>query len=330
VKFQDYYAILGVAREASREEIQRAYRKLARKHHPDVDKTPGATQRFAQLAEAYEVLKDEKKRQRYDTLGARWKDGEEVPPPSGWRESHFEPGADRGTFEGFDFGGANGFSSFFEAFFGGAGGDVGDPFARGSAARGASGARRRSARAGGSIEARLEIDLEDAYAGATRTITLQSDGSDGPGERARTYDVKIPPGTTHGTTIRLRGQGGAGLGGGPPGDLLLHIEIRPHPRFTVQDHDLSTLLPVSPWEAALGAKIGIRTLDGGEVVLAVPPGSSSGKKLRMRRMGLPLGPAERGDLIVELRIVVPESLTDAERKAFEELARASKFEPRKG
>jgi DnaJ-class molecular chaperone len=163
--------------------------------------------------------------------------------------------------------------------------------------------------------------------GATRTITLESDGAS---ERARTYDVKIPPGTTHGSTIRLRGQGGPGLGGGPPGDLLLHIEIRPHARFTVQDHDLSTLLPISPWEAALGAKIGIRTLDGGEALLAVPPGSSSGKKLRMRRMGLPLGGSERGDLIVELRIVVPESLSEAERRVFEELAKASKFEPRKG
>jgi curved DNA-binding protein len=142
--------------------------------------------------------------------------------------------------------------------------------------------------------------------------------------------VKIPAGTTDGSTIRLRGEGDAGLGGGPPGDLLLHVEIRPHARFTVQDHDLSTLLPIAPWEAALGAKIGIRTLDGGEVVLAVPAGSSSGKKLRMRRMGLPLAGSERGDLIVELRIVVPEILSEAERRAFEELARTSKFEPRKG
>jgi curved DNA-binding protein len=322
VKFQDYYAILGVGREASREEIQRAYRKLARKHHPDVDKTPGATQRFAQIGEAYEVLKDEKKRKRYDALGARWKDGEDFTPPSGWQEFRFEPRADSGSFEGFDFGGPSGFSSFFDAFFGG----EGEPFGRATGPRAAPGSRRRAPRAGLDVEARIEIALEDAYAGATRTMTLEADGPDG---RARTYDVKIPPGTTHGSTIRLRGQGGEGFGGGPPGDLLLHVEIRPHPRFRVQDHDLSTELQISPWEAALGAKIGIRTLDGGEAVLAVPPGSSSGKKLRLRGMGLPRGGSQRGDLIVELRIAVPEKLSDAERKAFEELARVSKFEPRK-
>jgi curved DNA-binding protein len=322
VKFQDYYAILGVGREASREEIQRAYRKLARKHHPDVDKSPGATQRFAQIGEAYEVLKDEKKRKRYDALGARWKDGEDFTPPSGWQEFRYAPGAEPGNFEGFEFGGPNGFSSFFEAFFGG----HGEPFGRASSARGSPGSRRRPPRAGTDVEARIEIGLEDAYAGATRTMTLAAEG---PGGRTRTYDVRIPPGTTNGTTIRLRGQGGEGAGGGPPGDLLLHVEIRPHPRFSVQDHDLATQLQVSPSEAALGAKIGIRMLDGGEAVLAVPPGSSSGKKLRLRGMGLPLGATERGDLIVELRIAVPEKLTDAERRAYEELSRVSTFDPRK-
>lgn len=322
VKFQDYYAILGVARDATREEIQRAYRKLARKHHPDIDKSPGATQRFAQIGEAYEVLKDEKKRKRYDALGARWKDGEEFTPPSGWQEFHFEPGADPRAFEGFDFGGPSGFSSFFEAFFGG----HGEPFGRATSAHGAAGSRRRAPRAGRNVEARIEIGLEDAYAGATRTMTFEPEG---PAGRSRTYDVKIPPGTTHGSTIRLRGQGGEGFGGGPPGDLLLHVEIRPHPRFTVQDHDLATQLQITPWEAALGAKVRIRTLDGGEAVLAVPPGSSSGKKLRMRGMGLPRGGTERGDLLVELRIAVPERLSEAERRGFEELSRSSTFDPRK-
>jgi curved DNA-binding protein len=323
VKFQDYYAILGVGRDASREEIQRAYRKLARKHHPDVDKSPGATQRFAQMAEAYEVLKDKEKRARYDALGARWKDGEEFTPPSGWQEFHFEPGADRRGFEGFDFGDARGFSSFFEAFFGG--GEE-HPFGGRGAGRSPGFSGQRHPSSGRSIEATIEIDLEDAYAGATRTITLEPGGRRG---RTRTYDVKIPPGTAQGSTIRLRGQGGEGSGGGPAGDLLLKVEIRPHPRFALNDHDLSTVLPLSPTEAALGAKIGLRTLDGKEVTLAIPPGSSSGKKLRMRGMGLPRSGAERGDLIVDLRIVVPERLSEAERRAYEELARVSSFDPRK-
>jgi curved DNA-binding protein len=322
VKFQDYYAILGVPRTATREEIQRAYRKLARKHHPDVDKTPGANQRFAQIAEAYEVLKDEKKRRRYDALGARWKDGEEFTPPPEWKEYRFDGGGGAGDFAGFDFEPGGGFSSFFEAFFGGA-----DPFRRGGEGRSAPFGRRRGPRAGGSIEASVEIDLEDAYSGATRTMTLAS-GS-GPGGE-RTYEVKIPPGTTQGGTIRLRGQGAPGTAGGPPGDLLLRVEIRPHPRFRLHDHELSTTLAISPSEAALGAKVPLVTLGGGQVVLSVPPGSSSGKKLRMRSMGLPKSGGERGDLIVELRIAVPEQLSEAERRAYEDLARVSRFDPRAG
>jgi len=209
VKFQDYYAILGVDRGASREQIQSAYRKLARKHHPDVDKTAGATQRFAQIAEAYEVLKDEKTRKRYDALGARWKEGEEFTPPPGWTGARSSRGGRPEGFESFEFDGADGFSSFFEAIFGGA---------HGQASRGP---RRRG---GQSIEGTVEIELEDAYSGATKSITLAEDGAAaGP----RTYEVKIPAGTTDGGTIRLRGQGSPGAGGAPPGDLLLHVAIRP-------------------------------------------------------------------------------------------------------
>jgi len=169
---------------------------------------------------------------------------------------------------------------------------------------------------------------EDLYAGATRPITLQTSASDRGG---RTYDVKLPPGTRSGSVIRLRGQGGAGANGGPAGDLLLRIAIRSHPRFAPSgESDLATLLPVSPWEAALGAKVSLRAIDDGEVVLTVPPGSSSGKKLRMRGMGLPKEGGERGDLLVELRIAVPANLTDEEKRLFEELARASRFDPRSG
>ena len=323
VKFQDYYATLGVARDASEEEIRRAYRKLARKLHPDVDKSPGATQRFAQVGEAYEVLKDPQKRKRYDALGANWKEGQEFTPPPEWQEFRFEPGG-QGGFERFEFG-SSGFSSFFDAFFGNLGGQ---PYGRASGPRGAGSARGRSARAGHSLEAQVEIGLEDLYAGATRPLSLQASSSDGGG---RTYDVKLPPGTRDGTVIRLRGQGGSGAHGGPAGDLLLRIAIRPHPRFAPSgEGDLTTLLPVSPWEASLGAKVGLRAIDGGEIVLTVPPGSSSGRKLRMRGLGLPKEGGERGDLLVELKIVVPASLSAEEKRLFEELAKSSRFDPRAG
>lgn len=320
VKFQDYYATLGVGRGATRDDIQRAYRKLARKHHPDIDKSPGATQRFAQINEAHEVLIDPEKRKRYDALGARWKDGEEFRPPPEWEASfdgtHGPRRSPEGAFEGFDFEAPEGFSSFFEAFFGGGGG-------------GAFGARRGAPRprVGRTIEAQLEIDLEDAYAGATRTITLATDDGAAP---ARTYDVKIPAGTADGSTIRLRGQGDPGRAGGTAGDLLLHVRIRPHPRFTHDGTELGTILRVTPSEAALGAKIDVPVLGGQRVVLTVPAGSSSGKKLRVRGMGLPIREGGRGDLIVELAISVPETLGADERRLYEELARASGFDPRMG
>ena len=320
VKIQDYYATLGVERGASSDEIQRAYRKLARKHHPDIDKTPGSTQRFAQINEAHEVLIDPEKRKRYDALGARWKDGEEFRPPPEWESSfggaRAPRGAHEGGFEEFDFEAPEGFSSFFEAFFGGSG-------------AGGFGARRGPPRprAGRTVEAHLEIDLEDAYAGATRTITLATDDGAAP---ARTYDVRIPAGTTDGSTIRLRGQGDPGRSGGPAGDLLLHVRIREHPSFTHEGTDLGTRLRVTPSEAALGAKIDVPVLGGQRVVLTVPPGTSSGRKLRVRGMGLPIRAGGRGDLIVELAIAVPEILGAEERRLYEELARVSRFDPRVG
>jgi curved DNA-binding protein len=320
IKFQDYYAVLGVARDATREDIQRAYRKLARKSHPDVDKTAGASDRFKHITEAYEVLKDPKKRERYDQLGENWKDGQEFTPPPGWegfsfggrsaRNAGARPG--QGGATEFTFGEGGDFSSFFEAMFGG-----GDPRTfRSRAAR---------PRAGRDIESSIVIPLEDAYAGATRTLSFAADES---GEGARTYDVKIPAGTTHGSTIRLKGQGEPGANHGPPGDLLLHVEIAPHARFTVSGHDLGLVLPIAPWEAVLGARVAIRTLDGGEVLLTVPAGSSSGKKLRMRNMGLPVRHGQRGDLLVELGIAVPNAPDEAEKKLYEDLKKASKFDPR--
>ena len=318
VQFQDYYAVLGVARDASQADIQRAYRKLARKQHPDVDKTEGATKRFQQLQEAYEVLKDPEKRKRYDLLGANWKDGQEFTPPPGFEGFSFGGRGARGRGDAapdFDFGDAGGFSSFFESLFGNLGGEAGGTRAGGGA--------RTRARPGRSHEAAIAIALEDAYRGATQTITLTSE--DGA---PRTYEVKIPPGTTDGSTIRLRGQGEPGRAGAPAGDLFLRVEIEPHARFQVDGHDLALLLSITPSEAALGAPVSIRTLDGGEAVLKVPPGSSSGKKLRLRGLGLPRRAGERGDLVVELRIAVPPALTDEEKHAYAELARVSRFDPR--
>lgn len=315
VKYQDYYSVLGVQRGATQEEISKAYRKLARTKHPDVDKTEGATQRFQQIVEAYEVLKDPKTRARYDALGANWKNGQEFTPPPDWGGEGDGQGFDPSAFE--DAPDLEGFSSFFEAFFGGR---------PGGASRFTS-SRRPRTRAGATAEAVITIALEDALRGATRTIQLsEGDGSggDGAGGSTRTLDVKIPAGTTQGTTMRLRGQGGRGLGGGPPGDLLLHVEIAPHPRFEVQDHDLVTKLAIQPYEAALGAKVPLVTPDGAQATVTVPPGSSSGRKLRLRGLGMPRRGGERGDLIVELAISVPPTLTDAERRAYEELARATK------
>ena len=312
VQFQDYYAVLGVARDASAEDIQRAYRKLARQSHPDVDKSEGATQRFQRIQEAYEVLKDPEKRKRYDTLGASWREGQEFTPPPGWEHAH----AGRGGATSFDFEDLGGFSSFFEAMFGGAPGG-----GRSRGARAGGGARPR---AGASHEASVAISLEDAFAGATRSMTLEGEHG------SRTYDVRIPPGTTHGSTIRLRGQGAAGRHGGPPGDLYLRVEIAPHARFEVDGHDLSATLAVAPWEAALGAKVPFATLDGGEVVVAVPPGTSSGRKLRLRGQGLPRREGARGDLVLGVRIVVPPSATEEQKRLWDELARASRFDPRGG
>jgi curved DNA-binding protein len=340
VKYQDYYQTLGVPRGASQEEIQRAYRRLARELHPDVNKSPGAEQRFRDVAEAYEVLKDPERRKRYDQLGADWKSGQDFTPPPGWENIRFDfgtagagrarrpgrSGRARGAAPFEDVFGAGGFSDFFEAIFGG-GARAGEPFA---GVRGGRATQEEAAdlpREGPTHEAQITISLDDAYRGGTRRITLRR-GDNGAGQ-ARTYDVRIPPGITDGATIRLAGQGGPGHAGGPPGDLLLRVSIAPDPRFSVSGHDLACVLPIAPWEAALGAKVPVPTLDG-EVTLTVPPGSQSGQRLRLRGKGLPKRQGgERGDQYVELKIVVPKQLSDAERAAFESLRAASNFDPRR-
>jgi curved DNA-binding protein len=318
VKFQDYYKILGVGRDASEDEIKRAYRKLARKYHPDVNKDKGAEEKFKQINEAHEVLKDPEKRKLYDQLGSDWQAGQDFKPPPGWESSHFEFRTGPGT-EAFNFGG--GFSDFFESLFGG-------PMAGGGRARGG---QRSWVMRGQDHEAEIEIDLESAYRGATRTLTLQGHEIDSQGQvrpTVQNIQVKIPPGVIDGTRIRLAGKGGEGMGGGPSGDLYLKVRIEPHPRFSLDGHNLQVEVPVAPWEAALGATVQVATMDG-TVNLKIPPNSQSGQKLRLRGKGFPKKTGERGDLIARIKIVIPKKLTAREKELFAEMAKDSNFNPRR-
>jgi curved DNA-binding protein len=333
--YKDYYAILGVKKDASQDDIQKAYRKLARKHHPDVNKAPESEVKFKEIGEAYEVLKDPEKRQKYDQYGSAWKRAQQTgAPPPGWEGVHFDfgdlggMGGRGGRAGGFDFGGGSSeFSSFFEMLFGGAGpgggrrgasgagfGFGGQGFPRGGGAGGAG---------GGHTEATLTLSLEEAVRGGQREITLADPNT---GQR-RTLSVKIPEGVRAGQKIRLAGQGQPSLDGGPAGDLYLKIEIEPDPRFRVEGSDLHTTVAVSPWEAALGGDAEVQTLDG-TVRVKIPAGSSSGRKIRLRGRGLPKKGGEKGDLLAEIRVVVPETLSDRERELFEQLAEASSFRAR--
>jgi curved DNA-binding protein len=308
VAFQDYYETLGVPRDASAQDIRRAYRKLARKYHPDVNKEPDAEDRFKQISEAYEVLRDDDKRARYDRLGANWRAGQDVSGAPG-----FEPGFGDGAGFGdvrVEFGGDD-FSDLFEGLFG----RRGRPGWGSTAGAGANG----FSMAGGDQEAVLELTLEEAAAGGKRRISLGN---------GRDFEVTIPRGVRDGQRIRLAGQGRAGAGGGPPGDLFLRVRLRPHPRFRVEGRDLYVDLPVSPWEAALGAEVSVKTLSGSARV-RVPAGSSSGRRLRLRGEGLPNASGPAGNLYAVLAIHVPKRLTAAERELFQQLADVSKFDPRK-
>jgi len=328
VKFQDYYETLGVARSATQDEIKRAFRKLAQKFHPDVNKDKGAEEKFKQINEAYEVLSDAEKRKRYDELGENWKAGQEFRPPPGWEGAQRggRPGA--GGFGGngssFEFEGGD-FSDFFEAFFGRSAGGRGGGF-------GGMGGGRAASQQGQTVETDVAITLSESMHGTSRQVTLKP--AQGSGGKEKTITLKIPPGTTDGATIRAAGQGGPGLGGGPAGDLLLHVHLTPDPRFKVEGHDVITQVHVTPWEAALGAKIEVPTLDG-SVTLTIPPGSQSGQKLRLKEKGLPRrasgGGASggAGDLLGQIKIVVPKPLSDRERELFEQLKKESTFDPRK-
>ncbi|MFP4382996.1 MAG: DnaJ C-terminal domain-containing protein [Spirochaetia bacterium] len=326
VKYQDYYKILGVSRTASQDEIQSAYRKLARKYHPDINKSKDAEQKFKEIGEAYEVLKDPEKRKKYDALGANWKAGEDFRPPPGWDFEGFGNRQSGQGTGGFDFnffgdneGGRTGFSDFFESIFGG----NFDIFGGGR-----SKTHRQSRQKGKDSEAKLTITLEEAYKGGRKTITLQTVEPDQQGTPQRTtknLDVRIPPGITPGKKLRLEGQGGQGIGGGPPGDLYLLIDIAPHSVFTVQEGDLETKVNVSPSQAALGAKISVPLLDG-RANITIPPGTQSGRRLRLKGKGLNKGKNVKGDLYAVIQVQVPKNLTPRERELYEELDKAGKSE----
>ncbi len=308
--FKDYYATLGVDRSAKADEIKRTYRKLARKYHPDVSKEPDAEARFKEVAEAYEVLGDPEKRAAYDDVGQRYRGGQEFHPPPGW-DSGFEFSG-----RGDGFAGDADASDFFSALFG----------RRGQGHQGGHEAPRMR---GQDHHAKVAIALEDAYFGAQRTITLRVPVADEQGRmrlQDRHLDVRIPQGVREGQQLRLAGQGGAGFGGGPPGDLYLEITFEPHAQFRIDGRDVFVDLALAPWEAALGAAVTAPTPQG-PVQLTVPPGSSSGRKLRLKGRGLPGDPP--GDLYAVLDIRTPAADTDAARAAYAAFAGAFPgFDPR--
>lgn len=306
MEFKDYYKTMGVARDATQDDIKRSYRKLARKYHPDVSKETDAEIRFKELGEAYEVLKDTEKRAAYDQLEASYKGGQEFHPPPDWK-SGFE-------FRGGPSGGdATDYSDFFSSLFG-------------RDSRTAGGGSFRAM--GEDHHAKVLIDLEDAYQGVTRVITLRVPDVDGQGHvvtRERTLNVAIPKGIREGQQIRLSGQGGPRIGEGKAGDLYLQIEFRTHPLYRVDGRDLYLDLPVAPWEAALGATLRVPTL-GGVVEIKVPEGSVSGRKLRLKGRGIPGNPP--GDCYVILSIALPPADTDAAKDLYRKMELELNFNPR--
>jgi curved DNA-binding protein len=289
VKFRDYYEVLGVPRTASADDIKRAYRQLARKHHPDLKPAADRTQaaeRFKEINEAYEVLSDADKRGKYDALGANWKSGMDFSPPGG----------ERGYAATAEWEGVGDVSDFFASLFG-----------RGTGRTSRGGVRVTIP--GSDIEAELPVTLEELLHSARRRITLNG---------SRSLEVEIPRGAREGTVLRLAGQGEPGVNGGPPGDVYLRLQLIPHPRYRVAGDDLEMDLSLWPWQAVLGAEVRIETPDG-PVTLTVPPGTQSGRRLRLRGRGLPRADASRGDLYAVVRIVVPERPSAAEREAYETL-----------
>ncbi|CAE6803633.1 Curved DNA-binding protein [Paraburkholderia domus] len=308
MKYKDYYEILGLERGASQEDVKRSYRKLARKYHPDISKHTDAEDRFKELGEAYDVLKDPEKRAAYDRMGSEWRNGQDFQPPPNWDEGFEFSGA------GNEAGSQADFHDLFESIFGGA--------------REARSRRHAFNAQGEDHHAKVLIDLEDAYRGAKRSISLQVPMIDTQGHvtlESRTLDVSIPKGIRAGQHLRLSGQGAPGATPGTAGDLYLEIGFREHPRFRVDGCDVSLELPVTPWEAALGAHIAVPTPDG-SVEMTVPPGSGDSRRLRLKGKGIPANPP--GDLYVILNIVLPPADNDSAKAAYDAMRQAFNFDPR--
>jgi curved DNA-binding protein len=308
MEYKDYYKIMGLKRDASADDIKRAYRKLARKFHPDVSKEPKAEEHFKEVGEAYEVLKDPEKRTSYDQLGANWQQEQQFRGQQQGRP-HSQAGD---NMQGGDF------SDFFESLFGRSGGG---------------GGRRQHRQHAYSIpgedyHGKFEVRLEDAFQGATREIQLPIAEIDEQGRQRvvnRTLKVKIPAGVKAGQQIRLSGQGAPGSGGGKTGDLYLEISLAPNELFDLMGNDIYLALPVTPWEAALGAKISVPTL-AGKVELKIPPASQGGQKLRLKGRGMPGNPP--GDQYVILKIIIPHPTTEAAKELYEKMAHEMPFNPR--
>jgi curved DNA-binding protein len=343
VQFKDYYEVLGVPRSASDADIKKAFRKLAREHHPDVAKNKRtAEEKFKEINEAYEVLGDPAKRRKYDDLGADWKSGAEFRPPPGWQPFGGRPsGGAAGPGGGFEFHfGGTGFSDFFEQLFG-------------SRGRGPAGFGRPDLSAddfperGRDVEGDIMVTLEEAVRGSVRTVSVRHaavcESCHGSGERSgrvcpeckgsgqvpRTdnYKVKIPAGVGEGQRLRIAGRGEAGTGGGGAGDLFLRVRFAKHPDFAVEDHHLIFEAELAPWEAVLGTTLSVPTLSG-RLNIKIPPGTQNGQKLRVRGRGLSRHEGGSGDLIVVAQVQVPARVTDRERTLWEQLARESNFKPR--
>lgn len=335
VEFKDYYKSLGVSKEATDDEIRKAFRKLARQYHPDVAKNKvQAEEKFKEINEAYEVLSDPEKRKKYDTLGANWNRQGGFQPPPGWEGGRFTEAGPEGTFE-FQFGGT-GFSDFFEQFFGTRSGGMPGGFSfeqeephRGPQGfhRGAQGFRRGFAQRGGDIQGDILVTLEEVLQGSIRPVSFRVANRRSGQTETQTFRTKIPQGVREGQLIRVAGKGEAGAGGGKPGDLYLRVRYAKHPDFRVNGADLYYDLELAPWEAVLGATVRIPTLDG-PVSLRVAPGTNSGQQLRVRARGLPNGENSRGDLYAVVSIEVPRHVSPEERGVWEELARKSDFRPR--
>ena len=313
VHYKDYYQVLGIPRSASEADIKKAFRKLAREHHPDVAKDKHrAEERFKEINEAYEVLGDTEKRARYDELGANWKAGAEFRPPPGWRgfgDARGFGGAGRQPGGDFRFGGT-GFSDFFEQLFGSM---------RGGSRFHVDEDEAFMAERGRDIEGDILVTLEEVMRGSVRSVTVRH------GQRTETYQVRIPVGVREGQRLRLSGRGEQGSGGA--GDLYLRVRLARHPDFEVQGHDLVHETELAPWEVVLGTTVKVPTL-GSEVSIRIPAGTQNGQKLRVRGKGLATREGHAGDLIVQARVEVPKAVGDAERRAWEELARVSSYKPR--